>query len=177
MKKTMKLIALLTVIALLAGIAAAAFADDKLYTSDTFVVPKDRLDPTALEEPAAQPEAPAEPEEPAEEPAEGPEEPVEEGPVWDEPEETEEPDPDKPVERQVKITSSRKEVVIENEIITLYSKLIGFDGVNVRYQWQVDRGDGEGWVDVEGANGPTHSFVARKDTILYSWRLTVSVDE
>lgn len=174
MKKTMKLIALLTVIALLAGIAAAAFADDKLYTSDTFTVPKDRLDTASLEEPAAQPEAPAAPEAPVAEPEE---EPEEEGPVWDEPEETEEPDPDKPVERQVKITSSRKEVVIENEIITLYSKLIGFDGVNVRYQWQVDRGDGEGWVDVEGANGPTHSFVARKDTILYSWRLTISVDE
>lgn len=174
MKKTMKLIALLTVIALLAGIAAAAFADDKLYTSDTFTIPKDRLDPASLEEQAAQPESPAAPETPVTEPEE---EPEEEGPVWDEPEETEEPDPDKPVERQVKITSSRKEVVIENEIITLYSKLIGFDGVDVKYQWQVDRGDGEGWVDVEGANGPTHSFVARKDTILYSWRLTVSVDE
>jgi len=67
--------------------------------------------------------------------------------------------------------------VIEGEIITLKSKLVGFDGVEVHYQWQVDRGDGEGWVDVEGATGPEHSFVARKDTILYSWRLTISTDE
>ena len=86
---------------------------------------------------------------------------------WEEPE----------VERQVLISSNRKDVVIEGEIIDLYSELIGFDGVQVYYQWQVDRGDGAGWVDVEGATEPNHSFVARKDTILYSWRLTITTDE
>jgi type IV secretory pathway VirB10-like protein len=165
-------IAIFLAAALLLTLLAGCGGQTKAETQET---PAPTEAPAASETPV-ETEAPAETEAP-EETSEPEEEPEEEGPVWDEPEETEEPDPDKPVERQVKITSSRKEVVIENEIITLYCKLIGFDGVNVRYQWQVDRGDGEGWVDVEGANGPTHSFVARKDTILYSWRLTVSVDE
>ena len=80
-------------------------------------------------------------------------------------------------ERKVQIKSSRPDVVIEGEIITLYSRLTGFDDVEVHYQWQVDRGDGNGWVDVEGATGATHSFVARPDTILYNWRLLITVDE
>ena len=77
----------------------------------------------------------------------------------------------------MKIYSSREDVVTEGEIIELTSKLIGFDGVEVHYQWQVDRGDGEGWVDVEGATRSKHSFIAKKDTILYSWRLIVTVDD
>ena len=111
-----------------------------------------------------------------------PEPQKEEEPEEPEPEEVFEDEPEeKPTEgktqRKVLIKSSRGETVIEGEIITLKSKLVGFDGVEVHYQWQVDRGDGEGWVDVEGATGPEHSFVARKDTILYSWRLTISTDE
>ena len=81
------------------------------------------------------------------------------------------------MERKVLITSSRKDTVIRDQFITLYSELIGFDGLEPHYQWQVDRGDGNGWVDVEGATGATHSFVARPDTILYNWRLIVTVDE
>ena len=88
MKKTMKLIAMLTVITLLTGLLAVAIADDKIYTSPTFKIPKDRVvvlpDPepeTAIEEgtePEGQPteEQPAE-EQPGEEPA--PETPAEEG--------------------------------------------------------------------------------------------------
>ena len=138
MKKTTKLIAMLTVIALLATMAATALADDKLYQ----------------EEEVAEPE---------------PEEVFE-----DEPEEK---TTEGKTQRKVLIKSSRGDTVVEGEIITLKSKLVGFDDVEVQYQWQVDRGDGEGWVDVEGATGPEHSFVARKDTILYSWRLTISTDE
>ena len=85
--------------------------------------------------------------------------------------------PDGSVERKVLIRSSRGDVVIENQLITLTSKLIGFDDVDVHYQWQVDRGDGNGWVDVEGATGADHSFAATKDTILYSWRLIITTDE
>ncbi len=87
------------------------------------------------------------------------------------------PEKPKPVERQVKIRSSRKAEVIRDEIITLSSELIGFDGVEVQYQWQVDRGDGAGWVDLEGATGPKHTYVANPVTVLYSWRLMVIVDE
>lgn len=264
MKNSKKLIAMLTVIALLTGLVGMALADDKIYTSGTFKIPRNRVviisediagqQPAAeselteaelplelptgepaediselpLELPGEQPaedvsqqplnvpeeqpgeqttEQPAEdvseqplnvPEEqtteqPSEQPAEQPAEQTGEQPAEQPAEQTteqpaeeqkaeqpaEQPKPaeKKPVERQVRIYSSRKDVVIENEIIELTSELIGFDDVEVQYQWQVDRGDGKGWVDVEGANRSKHSFVARKDTILYNWRLVITVDE
>ena len=174
MKKFTKLIAILTVIMLLTGLLAVAIADDRIYTSDVFSVPEDRIDPQMLEEALQlkQDQQPEETELPAQEPDAEPEETetVEE-------EMAEELTADNSVEPQVLIFSSRKETVIRNELITLSSKLIGFDGVEVHYQWQVDRGDGNGWVDVEGATGATHEFRATEETILYSWRLTISVDE
>jgi len=163
MKKSTKLIAMLTVIALVATMAAAALADDKLYTSQVFSIPKERVEEDLSQIEMPEPQKEEEPEEPE------PEEVFE-----DEPEEK---TTEGKTQRKVLIKSSRGDTVIEGEIITLKSKLVGFDGVEVHYQWQVDRGDGEGWVDVEGATGPEHSFVARKDTILYSWRLTISTDE
>ena len=78
-------------------------------------------------------------------------------------------------ERSVQIRSSQGDVVTEGEIIYLTSKLKGFDGLDIAYQWQVDRGDGQGWVDVEGANRSKHMFVADKETITYSWRLIVTI--
>ena len=78
-------------------------------------------------------------------------------------------------ERSVQIRSTQGDVVTEGEMIYLTSKLKGFDGLDIAYQWQVDRGDGQGWVDVEGANRSKHSFVASKETIQYSWRLIVTV--
>ena len=163
MKKSTKLIAMLTVIALVATMAATALADDKLYTSTVFSIPKERVEEDLSQIEMPEPQKEEEPEEPE------PEEVFE-----DEPEEK---TTEGKTQRKVLIKSSRGDTVIEGEIITLKSKLVGFDGVEVHYQWQVDRGDGEGWVDVEGATGPVHSFVARKDTILYSWRLTISTDE
>ena len=163
MKKSTKLIAMLTVIALVATMAATALADDKLYTSTVFSIPKERVEEDLSQIEMPEPQKEEEPEEPE------PEEVFE-----DEPEEK---TTEGKTQRKVLIKSSRGDTVIEGEIITLKSKLVGFDGVEVHYQWQVDRGDGEGWVDVEGATGPEHSFVARKDTILYSWRLTISTDE
>ena len=163
MKKSTKLIAMLTVIALVATMAATALADDKLYTSTVFSIPKERVEEDLSQIEMPEPQKEEEPEEPE------PEEVFE-----DEPEEK---TTEGKTQRKVLIKSSRGETVIEGEIITLKSKLVGFDDVEVHYQWQVDRGDGEGWVDVEGATGPEHSFVARKDTILYSWRLTISTDE
>ena len=163
MKKSTKLIAMMTVTALLVCMLAAAVADDKIFTSGVFSIPKERVEEDLLKQYVEK--VPQTEEKPESEP------------VDDEPEEPEEEEEDPAAGRQVKIRSSRGDVVIENEIITLTSKLIGFDGVEVHYQWQVDRGDGAGWVDVEGATGPDHSFVARKDTILYSWRLTITTDE
>ena len=101
-------------------------------------------------------------------PAAGTESQGEEGEVVDETE-------TKAPERTVTIRSSQGDVVTEGEIIYLTSKLKGFDGLDIAYQWQVDRGDGAGWVDVEGANRSKHMFVADKETITYSWRLIVTV--
>ena len=84
--------------------------------------------------------------------------------------------PAEPV-REVRIYSSRREVVTEGDIIELTSELIGFDGLEVTYQWQVDRNDGEGWTDVEGATRAKYMFIANRETILYSWRLIVKVSE
>lgn len=173
MMKSTKMIAMLTVIVLLTGLLAVAIADDKIYTSPVFSIPKNRIDSEMLElalQLREQPEEPEATEEPEAEPD------VEETP----PEEEQLPDEDKqegPVEPQVLIFSSRKETVVRYELITLSSKLIGFDGMEVHYQWQVDRGDGNGWVDVEDATGATHEFRATEETILYTWRLTVTVDE
>jgi len=112
-------------------------------------------------------ETPAEGTEPeGETPAEGTEAQSEEGNLVGE---TVQP------ERSVQIRSSQGDVVTEGEIIYLTSKLKGFDGLDIAYQWQVDRGDGEGWVDVEGANRPKHMFVADRETIQYSWRLVVNI--
>ena len=161
MKKSTKLIAMLTVIALVATMAAAALADDKLYTSQVFSIPKERVEEDLSQIEMPEPHQEDEPEEPE------PEEVFEEEP--------EEKTTEGKTQRKVLIKSSRGDTVIEGEIITLKSKLVGFDDVEVHYQWQVDRGDGAGWVNVEGANRSKHMFVADRETIKYSWRLIVNV--
>ena len=111
------------------------------------------------------------------------------------PEADEEPDEDEDVEaldedagevieepiiqrREVIIRSSQGEIVTEGEVITLRSELRGFgDDEQVTYQWQVDRGEGNGWEDVEGATKDKHVFIADRTTIRYSWRLIVNVIE
>ena len=131
--------------------------------------PETPAEVTGDETPAEVPEGetPAEGTE-VETPAEGTEPQGEEGEVVGETE-------TKAPERTVTIRSSQGDVVTEGEIIYLTSKLKGFDGLDIAYQWQVDRGDGAGWVDVEGANRSKHMFVADKETITYSWRLIVTV--
>ena len=203
MKNQKKLIVIATIIALLicAALMSCAMADEKIYTSPTFKLPAEKIqewtdalpeeetpeevkpeegtpeegepvdewldeDPREDEEggePTA--ETPAEGTE-GETPAEGTEPKAEEGEVVGEA---------KAPERTVTIRSSQGDVVTEGEIIYLTSKLKGFDGLDIAYQWQVDRGDGAGWVDVEGANRSKHMFVADKETITYSWRLIVSI--
>ena len=205
MKNQKKLIVIATIIALLicAALMSCAMADERIYTSPTFKLPAEKIrewtesqpeeevpaeeqptegtpeegepedewpdeDPRGDEEdgePTA--ETPAEGTE-GETPAAGTEPQGEEGEVVGETE-------TKAPERTVTIRSSQGDVVTEGEIIYLTSKLKGFDGLDIAYQWQVDRGDGAGWVDVEGANRSKHMFVADKETIQYSWRLIVTV--
>ena len=198
MKNQKKLIVIVTMIALLicAALMSCALADEKIYTSPTFKLPADEI----MEWVETQPEGEA----PEGEAPEG-EQPAEGTPEEGEPEEGDDLDEDrddepagdtseqgetpaegtgeedeivgvaKTPERSVMIRSSQGDVVTEGEIIYLTSKLKGFDGLDIAYQWQVDRGDGAGWVDVEGANRSKHMFVADRETITYSWRLIVSV--
>ena len=197
MKNRKKLIVIVTMTALLicAAMLSSAAADEKIYTSPTFKLPGEKIMDWAETQPEE--ETPEE-----EKPAEGT--PEEEVPEWEDPdydpreegtddgtpvenaetgtpaEESDAEDENgaaKTPERTVTIRSSQGDVVTEGEIIYLTSKLKGFDGLDIAYQWQVDRGDGAGWVDVEGANRSKHMFVASKETIRYSWRLIVSVIE
>ena len=175
MKNRTRLIVTMILVALLfcAAMASCAFADEKIYTSPTFRLPADRIMEWAENQPEGLPEE---------------EKPEEETPAEDtdgDPDEEESRDEDEEdarvvgeageAGRSVTIRSSQGEVVTEGEIIYLTSKLKGFDGLDISYQWQVDRGDGKGWVDVEGANRSKHMFVADRDTITYCWRLIVNV--
>lgn len=206
MRNLKKLIAITAMTALLLiALTTCAFADEKIYTSPVFTLPLERLlkaeEIINAQEQAAALAAQAETEEPGEEgevpeesqaPAEG--EQTEEG---SSPEGTEEPDEydedesfeelgddagevtDEPAEekRKVVIKSSQGAIVTEGDQITLTSELYGFGDLPVEYQWQVDRGDGEGWVDVNGANKFKYTFIANEETIKYSWRLIVNVVE
>ena len=203
-RKFRRMLIAVTVLALLAG---SAFAEERIYTSGTFKIPEDRIERTEAlpedETPEAEtgeegiPEAenPDAPEtlleaETPDAPETLPEgaEPVsgEEGnpddavtPAEEENQEPEEPAAAEalpPEERTVYITSTRGEHVTSGEAIYLEAHLVGFGDLPVTYQWQVDRNDGMGWQDV-GSNRNYHVFIASEETVLYSWRLLVNVDE
>ena len=188
MRKLMKMTVIAAVAALLLCAAVScASADERIYTSPAFTLPKEKV----MDWIEGQPEVPVQDEEPEDlppEPEDMPEDPdelpVEEEKPGDPAEEdlssgdgTGSREEDEEPERSVMIFSSQDKVVTEGEMIYLTSKLTGFDDVEVSFQWQVDRGDGLGWVDVEGATRDKHMFVASKETIGYSWRLIVSVNE
>ena len=79
--------------------------------------------------------------------------------------------------REVRVYSSQGSVATEGDLITLYSELIGFDDEPVIYRWQVDRGDGKGWVDLPEGNRAKYSFPANRETVQYRWRLIVDIAE
>ena len=174
MRNLMKLIAItaMTVLLLFALITCAS-ADEKIYTSPVFKLPQERLE-------QAEELIEAREEDEAGEPDESDEDVVEHdldedegladlddaGSMNVEPGE---------VKRQVIIESSQGEIVTEGDRITLTSHLVGFGDAKVAYQWQVDRGDGKGWVNVDGANGYQYQFIANRETIQYSWQLIVTI--
>ena len=184
MKNLMKLIVITALTALLlCMVITCASADEKIYTSPVFRLPKDKLEEWAETQPDV-PEGEEEPEEPEEDEATGDTETDEpQGETGEMQDETGEPQTDEsgaPVQpkREVRISSSQGKIVKKNEFITLTSKLIGFsDDEVLTFQWQVDRGDGLGWVDVEGATGETYKYSANEETITYKWRLIVNVEE
>jgi len=82
--------------------------------------------------------------------------------------------PDTEVEMRVVIHSTKGDIIVEGETIYLTSELIGFEGLEVAYQWQVDKGSG--WENVEGATGDSWSYTATEETVGYSWRLLVYIE-
>ena len=72
---------------------------------------------------------------------------------------------------KVTIFSSRRSVMAPGETVTLTSKLEGFEGYETLLQWECDKGNG--FEDIEGANGDSYSFEASIETLSYDWRLTV----
>ena len=75
------------------------------------------------------------------------------------------------VEKKVTIFTSRRTVMTEGEPVYLTSKLEGFEGCEILYQWQCDCG--EGFEDVEGANSDTYEFAASAETLSWGWQLIV----
>ena len=72
---------------------------------------------------------------------------------------------------KVAIFTSRRTVVAPGETIYLTSKIEGFDGYEIMYQWECDKGDG--FENIPGANDAAYSFEASVETLSYDWRLTV----
>ena len=72
---------------------------------------------------------------------------------------------------RVSIFSSLNGVAQEGEIIILTSLIEGFEGYEIMYQWECNKGDG--FRKVEGANADSYSFTATEETIGWDWRLTV----
>ena len=179
MKRFTKMIAVLAAAVMILSLTVTALAEDPAYTSAGFRIPRNAIIGYEIE--PEEPEATEATDQPAEgtKAEEAPEAEEDEGFEAPEPEEGEETaptaEPTPEIEKKVIIHSSRKEVVTEGERIYLTSELIGFDGLNVLYQWQADRGNG--WENVENANGPTYSFIATKQTIKYTWRLVVGYDD
>lgn len=142
-------------------------------------IPEEETPEELPEEEAPEEETPEElpeelPEEklPEEEPAEEAEEDApEETPEETLPEEGPEEDPD--AGKAVRIWSDRKDVMTVGDTVHLYSELTGFDGIKVRYQWQCDKGDEKGFVDVADATGAVWEFKATEETMNYRWRLVI----
>jgi len=73
--------------------------------------------------------------------------------------------------KQVFIKSSARSCMTRGEPVYLTSYLTGFEGCEIYYQWQCDKGNG--FQDIPGANSDSYSFSASKETLSYGWRLII----
>ena len=71
----------------------------------------------------------------------------------------------------VSVFSSRRTVMTEGEDVHLTSRVEGFEGLEVFYQWECDQG--QGFRKVENANEDAYVFKASAESLSWSWRLTV----
>ena len=84
-----------------------------------------------------------------------------------------EPEEDAVPERRIFIFCSRRTQMTEGEEVWLTSRIEGYEGLEIMYQWECDRHDGLGFTDVEGANGDSFAFRATVETLSWDWRLSV----
>lgn len=87
-----------------------------------------------------------------------------------------EPEEDPTVNMKVSIYTNQDRTIRAGEAVNLYSKIEGFDGYEVRYQWICDKHDGNGFQDVEGANESSYSFIASAESMTWDWQLSVYYD-
>lgn len=77
----------------------------------------------------------------------------------------------------VTVFSDAKVNMSIGDSVNLFIRTTGLDGYSLSYQWYVDKGDGYGFVPVEGATGDTVTFVATRETLSYDWQIVVDVEE
>ena len=78
--------------------------------------------------------------------------------------------------QSVTIFSSHRKSMKVGEYVHLTSRIEGFDGYEIRYQWECDKHDGMGFQDVSGADSSEYSFRASAETLSWDWRLSVYYD-
>ena len=76
--------------------------------------------------------------------------------------------------KRVYIFCSRSPVMKKGDLVELTSRLEGFDGCEVHYQWECDKHDGQGFQGVENATEDSYAFEASVETLSWDWKLTVS---
>ena len=77
-------------------------------------------------------------------------------------------------ERSVSVKVRCSEELHLGDKVTLESELNGYEGCEVEYQWQVNKG--EGFEDISGANGSSYSFSADEESLGYDYRVVVIAD-
>ena len=69
------------------------------------------------------------------------------------------------------------QTLVKGEFLQLVSKLENCETAqSITYQWQVDKQDGNGFVDINGANNSTYTVTITKELYNYTWRLKVTVE-
>lgn len=78
----------------------------------------------------------------------------------------------------IQVRSTLPDVVKLGDRVTLTAVLAGFEGLTYQLQWQCNAtGLPQDWVDVEGATGDVHTYIATEKTVGYAWRVVASIDE
>ena len=90
---------------------------------------------------------------------------------------TPEPTPRPAIKVKINWKEPIPQTLVEGESLQLVSKLENCETAqSITYQWQVDKQDGNGFVDINGANNSTYTVMITKELYNYTWRLKVTVE-